>query len=142
MEFLIMIDNLVILKGRLTADVELKTTPNGKSVCSFTLAVDRGYGDNRATDFITCVAWEQRAEFISKYFAKGSEIRILGEIQTRKWQDQNGNNRTAFEIRVQESGFCGSKNSQGNTQADPLVSFAQRVDDFTEMGEIDGDLPF
>ena len=135
-----MIDNLVILKGRLTADVELKTTPNGKSVCSFTLAVDRGYGDNRATDFITCVAWEQRAEFISKYFNKGNEIRILGEINTRKWQDQNGNNRTAFEIRVQESGFCGSKNN--NAQDNTQNSYAQPQNDFTEMGEIDGDLPF
>ena len=136
-----MIDNLVILKGRLTADVELKTTPNGKSVCSFTLAVDRGFGDNRTTDFINCVAWEQRAEFISKYFNKGSEIRILGEINTRKWQDQNGNNRTAFEIRVQESGFCGSKNN--NAQDNTQNSYSQPTqDDFAEMGEIDGDLPF
>jgi single-strand DNA-binding protein len=143
MEFLIMIDNLVFLKGRLTAAPELKTTPNGKMVCTFTLAVDRGYGDNKTTDFINCVAWEQRADFINKYFTKGNEIRILGEINTRKWQDQNGNNRTAFEIRVQESGFCGSKNNtQAETQADPLVSFAQKVDDFTEMGNIDGDLPF
>lgn len=147
MEFLIMIDNLVLLKGRLTNDVELKTTPNGKSVCSFTLAVDRGFGDNKVTDFLTCVAWEQRAEFISKYFAKGNEIRILGEINTRKWQDKDGNNRTAFEIRVNESGFCGSKNSQENTQvnvADPLASFAQKVEqaDFEEVNISDMDLPF
>jgi single-strand DNA-binding protein len=146
MEFLSMIDNLVILKGRLTADAELKTTPNGKNVCSFTLAVDRGFGDNKVTDFLTCVAWEQRAEFISKYFNKGSEIRILGEINTRKWQDQNGNNRTAFEIKVIESGFCGSK-SDNNSQvsaADPLPAFAQKVEqmnDFTEVGGMD-DLPF
>ena len=137
-----MIDNLVILKGRLTADVELKTTPNGKSVCSFTLAVDRGFGDNKTTDFINCVAWEQRAEFISKYFSKGNEIRILGEINTRKWQDKDGNNRTSFEVRVIESGFCGSKNStQGNTTADPLIEFAQNNADFVEISN-DDDLPF
>ena len=138
-----MIDNLVILKGRLTAAPELKTTQNGKSVCTFTLAVDRGFGDNKVTDFLTCVAWEQRAEFISKYFAKGSEIRILGEINTRKWQDKDGNNRTAFEICVNESGFCGSKKEQST--ADPLPAFAQKVEqmnDFAEVGDLGDDLPF
>ena len=135
-----MIDNLVILKGRLTADVELKTTPNGKSVCSFNLAVDRGFGDNKVTDFITCVAWEQRAEFISKYFDKGSEIRILGEINTHKWQDKNGNNRTAFEIRVQEGGFCGSKNSKPQ---DPLIEFSQNNEGFVDIStDVSDDLPF
>jgi single-strand DNA-binding protein len=136
MEFLIMIDNLVFLKGRLTADPELKTTTNGKSVCSFTVAVDRGFGDNKATDFLTCVAWEQRAEFISRYFNKGSEIRILGEIQTRKYQDKDGNNRTVFEIRVQESGFCGKK---AETQTDPLTEFLPKA---AEVGSLDDELPF
>lgn len=138
-----MIDNLVFLKGRLTADTEIKSTPNGKSVCSFTIAVDRGYGDNKQTDFITCVAWEQRAEFIGKYFTKGSEIRILGEINTRKWQDKNGNNRTAFEIRVLEGGFCGSKsaNSSVDIDADPLKSFASANSGFVEVSGGD-DLPF
>ena len=137
-----MIDNLVILKGRLTADPELKTTPNGKSVCSFTLAVDRGFGDNKTTDFLTCVAWEQRAEFISKYFAKGSEIRILGEINTRKWQDKDGNNRTSFEIRVSESGFCGNKTSSQGSAPDPLVNVAQKIEGFTQVDISDDDLPF
>lgn len=136
-----MIDNLVILKGRLTANVELKTTPNGKSVCSFSLAVDRGFGENKTTDFINCVAWEQRAEFISKYFAKGSEIRILGEINTRKWQDKDGNNRTAFEIRVIESGFCGSKNSSQNNTPDPLDEVANKIGSFAEIDD-STDLPF
>ena len=135
-----MIDNLVVLKGRLTADVELKNTPNGKAVCTFSIAVDRGYGDNKVTDFITCVAWEQRAEFISKYFSKGSEIRILGEINTRKYQDKNGNNRTVFEIRVNESGFCGSKSN--STQDNTQNSYTQPQNDFEEIGYIDGDLPF
>lgn len=140
-----MIDNLVILKGRLTAEPELKATPNGKSVCSFTMAVDRGFGDNKATDFINCVAWEQRAEFISKYFNKGSEIRILGEINTRKWQDKNGNNRTAFEVRVQESGFCGNKKTEcvgvERPQVDPLVELETNLEGF-KLSSGDDDLPF
>ena len=136
-----MIDNLVFLKGRLTADAELKTTQNGKSVCSFTLAVDRGFGDNKVTDFLTCVAWEGRAEFISKYFSKGDEIRILGEINTRKWQDKDGNNRTSFEIRVNESGFCGSKRTDANVSTDePSPSFTNNENDFVAVD--DGDLPF
>lgn len=143
MEFLTMIDNLVILKGRLTADPELKTTQNGKSVCSFKIAVDRGFGDNKVTDFLTCVAWEQRAEFVSKYFAKGNEIRILGEINTRKWQDKNGNNRTEFEIRVNESAFCGSKSNTQSTAVDPLVEVNNKLNEFTDMGAVgNDDLPF
>lgn len=137
-----MIDNLVILKGRLTAHPEIKTTPNGKSVCSFNIAVDRGFGENKATDFLTCVAWENRAEFVGKYFTKGSEIRILGEIQTRSYTDKNGNNRTVFEIRVNEVGFCGKKaDLQTEQQADPLPAFNQQVNDaFTNVE--DDDLPF
>jgi single-strand DNA-binding protein len=131
--------NLAVLSGRLTADPELKVTPNGKSVCSFTIAVDRGYGNNKETDFITCVAWEQRAEFISKYFSKGSEIGIEGNIQTRKWQDKNGNNRIAFEIKVNNTQFIGSKKTE--TQTDPLVEVAQKVEGFTEVDDTD-DLPF
>jgi single-strand DNA-binding protein len=143
MEFLTMIDNLVILKGRLTADPELKTTPKGKSVCDFTLAVDRGFGDNKATDFLTCVAWEQRAEFICKYFIKGSEIRILGEINTQKWQDKDGNNRTSFEIRVSESGFCGNKTPLQGYTADPLDAVSNKLNEFADKGTIaDDDLPF
>lgn len=141
-----MIDNLVILKGRFTASPEIKTTQNGKSVTSFTLAVDRGFGENKATDFLTCVAWEGKAEFINKYFSKGDEIRILGEINTRKWQDKEGNNRINFEIRVIESGFCGSKKNNDvsvNPTNDPLPALANKLNDFTDMGEVNADdLPF
>ena len=132
--------NLVVLTGRLTAAPEIKTTPSGKSVCSFTIAVDRGYGDNKETDFITCVAWEKTAEFISKYFNKGSEIGIEGSIQTRKWTDKNGNSRTAFEIRVSNTQFIGGKKE---TSVDPLIEVAQKVEGFTEFGTISSDdLPF
>ena len=89
--------NIVILTGRLTSDVELKTTPNGVSVCSFSIAVERRYrqGEERQADFINIVAWRSSAEFICKYFKKGSMIGIEGSIQTRKYQDRDGNNRTA-----------------------------------------------
>jgi single-strand DNA-binding protein len=141
MEFLIMAFNLVVLTGRLTAAPELKITPNGKNVCSFTIAVDRSYGNNKETDFITCVAWEKTAEFIKKYFGKGSEIGIEGSIQTRKWTDKNGNNRTAFEIRVSNTQFIGSKKTE--TQEDPLMQFAQTNPEFVEVGTVnDSDLPF
>lgn len=130
--------NLVVLTGRLTAAPEIKTTPSGKSVCSFTIAVDRGYGDNKETDFITCVAWEKTAEFIGKYFNKGSEIGIEGSIQTRKWTDKNGNSRTAFEIRVSNAQFIGGKKE---ASVDPLIEVAQKVESFTESSE-EFDLPF
>ena len=130
--------NLVVLTGRLTQDVELRVTPNGKSVCTFNIAVDRGYGENKETDFLTCVAWDKKAEFISKYFFKGSEIGIEGNIQTRKYTDKNGNNRTAFEIKVNNTQFIGGKKAE----ADPLIEFSQKVEQFEELGGADNDLPF
>lgn len=108
--------NKVILMGRLTTDPELKTTPNGTSVTSFSLAVDRNYvkqGGERKTDFINIVAWRQRAEFICKYFSKGQLIALDGSIETRSYVDKNGNNRTAFEVVVENAYFTGDKrNSQ------------------------------
>ena len=92
--------NLVVLTGRLTADPELKTTTNGTNVTTFSIAVERSYrsGEERQTDFINIVAWQKTAEFITKYFKKGNLIGIEGAIQTRRYQDKNGNNRTAFEV--------------------------------------------
>ena len=108
--------NKVILMGRLTSDPELKTTPNGISVTSFSLAVDRNYvkqGSERKTDFINIVAWRQRAEFICKYFTKGQLIALDGSIETRSYVDKIGNNRTAFEVVVENAYFTGDKrNSQ------------------------------
>ena len=107
--------NIAILTGRLTATPELKTTPNGVSVCSFSIAVNRPYrqGEEQQTDFINIVAWRQTAEFISRNFIKGSMIGIEGAIQTRKYQDKDGNNRTVFEVVANDVQFVGSKN--GNT---------------------------
>lgn len=89
--------NAVNLTGRLTADVELKTTQNGKSVCSYTLAVNRPKVKD-TTDFISCVTWNQGAEYLSKYGRKGDKVGVTGVLTSRKWQDQNGNNRVSVEV--------------------------------------------
>lgn len=100
--------NKAILMGRLTKDPELRTTPNGTAVCTFTVAVDRR-GKEKQTDFLNCVAWRQTAEFISKYFAKGRMILVVGSIQARDYTDKQGNKRTATEIVVDEVSFTGDK---------------------------------
>ena len=143
--------NLVVLTGRLTADPELKTTPNGVSVCSFSIAVERKYrqGEDRQADFINIVAWRGTAEFVSKYFNKGSMIGIEGAIQTRKYQDKDGNNRTAFEVVANNAHFVESKRSQDNGEGnsiptpenDPLNDIKDRLEGFEQMSD-DEDLPF
>lgn len=89
--------NNITLTGRLTAAPELKTTPNGVSVCSFTLAVKRPRVKDE-TDFIPCNAWRQSAEYLTKYGAKGSMVAVTGSLTSRKWQDKNGNNRVNYEV--------------------------------------------
>ena len=104
--------NVVALMGRLVYEPELKTTPSGINVCSFRVAVDRSFtrqGEERKADFIDIVAWRQTAEFVSKYFQKGSMIAIEGSLQTRQYQDKNGNNRTATEVLASQVSFCGGK---------------------------------
>ncbi len=143
--------NCVTLMGRLTADPELRTTTTGRSVATFSIAVERSYarqGEQRQTDFINIVAWENTANFVSRYFAKGSMIAIQGQIQTRSYEDKNGNKRTAFEVIAREVSFCGSKNETGTRAAAP-ASAAQPApayqtaapSDFEEI-EDDEDLPF
>ena len=144
--------NSVILMGRLVADPELRTTTTGKSVATFRIAVDRGYSKNaaeRTADFITIVAWEQTANFVCRYFAKGSMIAIQGSIQTRQYEDKTGAKRTAFEVVAREVSFCGSKSETGTvanaapvSQAAPAPSYQTAVPgDFEEITD-DEDLPF
>ncbi len=138
--------NLVVLTGRLTADPELKTTPNGTPVTAFSIAVNRNYrkGEEQQTDFINIVAYSQRAEFITKYFKKGSMIGIEGSIQTRKYQDKNGNNRTWFEVIVNNVQFVESKREGGaaSVASEPSSYSNADASDFTEIGGMDDDLPF
>lgn len=137
--------NLVVLTGRLTADPELKTTPNGIPVTTFSIAVNRNYraGEEQQTDFINIVAWRQRAEFITKYFKKGSMIGIEGSIQTRRYQDKNGNNRTAFEVVVNNAQFVESKRDGAAPSENESAAFSNAdASDFAEIGGMDDDLPF
>ena len=144
--------NNVVLMGRLVAAPELRSTGTGISVTSFTLAVERAYaksGEQRQADFIDCVAWRNTAEFITKYFQKGSMIAITGSIQTRNYEDKNGNKRKAVEILVDNASFCGSKAETGTggysapeALAAPAPSFTSGSEsDFEEISE-DDDLPF
>lgn len=134
--------NKAILGGRLTSDVELKTTPSGVSVCSFSLAVNRRYAKEgeQNVDFINITAWRQTAEFISKFFKKGSSICIVGSIQTRSWTDQQGNKRYATEVVADEAYFVDSK-SDSATPAPAFGGESTQTPKFEEVGGED-DLPF
>ena len=110
--------NNVSIIGRLVAEPELKNTNSGVEVLSFTLAVDRNYqkkGEDKQCDFIDCQAWRTTAAFISKYFHKGSLIAVTGEIQTRTYEDKNGNKRKATEVVVDHAFFCGGKSDSNST---------------------------
>ena len=137
--------NLVVLTGRLTADPELRYTPNNIPVTSFSIAVSRRYkaGEQAEADFINIVAWRQTAEFVTKYFQKGSMIGIEGSIQTRRYVDkETGKNRTAFEVIANNVQFVESKRD-GGAAADAPASFTNATaGDFTAMAADDDDLPF
>ena len=148
--------NKVVLAGRITADPELKQTTTGVSVLSFTLAVNRRFSKNeqgeQQTDFISMVAWRQTAEFISKYFRKGSAICVTGSIQTRNWQDSQGQRRYATEVIVDEAMFVDSRSESGNAQGNSYMpdtynaapaysSNAGSAPNFEELNT-DDDLPF
>lgn len=142
--------NMVALMGRLTYDPELRTTPQGVSVIRFQVACDRNYqksGAERQADFIDCVAWRQTAEFISRYFHKGSMIAVEGTIQTSNFTDKNGQNRKQTEVVANQVSFCGSKAESGTNGApafaQPAPSYASASNsDFEEILDDDDDLPF
>ena len=131
--------NIVCMMGRLTTDPELKHTPNGVAVTSFTLAVDRSYvktGEERQTDFINVTAWRGTAEFVCKYFRKGQLMAVNGSIQTRGYTDKEGNKRKAFEVVADNVHFAEPKKEKADvdTQADAQTEF--------EEIPSDDDLPF
>lgn len=129
--------NVINIVGRLTADPELKQTPNGNDVVAFTVAVDRYVKDGeKKADFIPCVAWKTTALFIARYFRKGQFIGITGRLETRPFKDKYGNNRTAYEVVAQNAFFTESK-------AKSTVEFkADDLDDFSTVADEAGDLPF
>lgn len=130
--------NHIIIHGRMTADPELKQTQSGVSVCNFTVAVDRSYknGEEKQTDFFTVVCWRGLADMVSKYFAKGKEILVSGEMQSRKWQDNEGSNRISWEVMANAVDFCGSKSDNGGNSA--TANSAPKI----EQIESDDELPF
>ena len=130
--------NKVILKGRLTATPELKRTASDIFVTDFSVAVNRRFNKEQ-TDFINCQAWRQTAEFITKYFTKGQEILIIGEMHIEKW-DKDGETRYATRVVVDEVEFCGSKAENKLQQTDNKVA---NIDDFIPVADEDIDgLPF
>lgn len=155
--------NIVAIMGRLVADPELRTTPAGHSVCSFRIACDRSYvqqGQERQADFIDIVAWRQQADFVSKYFQKGSMIAVEGSLQTRQYRDKQGSNRTAVEVVANNISFAGAKRQDGQSvpsyeqqttshvqhakaaQYAPQPAYTQgSMDDFAVISDND-DLPF
>lgn len=151
--------NKAILMGRLTRDPELRHTGTGTPVVSFSVAIDNGYGENRQTDFINCVAWNKTAEFISNYFTKGKMIIVIGRISTRSWEGQDGKKNYTTEVVVNEVSFGESKRSSGDnssysapTASAPVASTPApqaapqmpelENDDFSPLLDTDDDLPF
>lgn len=111
--------NTISIIGRLTADPELKTTQNGVSVCSFTLAVDRPRV-KEVTDFVRCTAWRQTGEFVSRYFTKGRKMGVTGSMQSRQYEDKDGNKRTVWEVVVDQVDFCDKKPEGQPTEFVPV----------------------
>lgn len=149
--------SMALIGGRLTQDPELKTTPSGVSVCSFTVAVNRkpGKDGESKADFINCTAWRQTAEFISKYFHKSSSIFVEGTLQQRSWETQDGQKRTVLEVQVDDARFVDSKSemeertgfsSASRNEGPAYVPDAYKVTaesapKFEDVGD-DQDLPF
>lgn len=156
--------NKAILMGRLTRDPELRHTQSNMAVCSFSLAIDRGRksaNGDRETDFIDCVAWGKQAEFVTQWFTKGSMAIVVGRIQSRSWEDKNGNKRVSIEVNADEVSFGETKKSRdsfngggggGGSQVRPEYSGAQTPppsfdlpvggSDFSELDDDDSDVPF
>ena len=151
--------NHITIMGRLVRDPELRSTQSGTNVASFTVAVDRdragSNGGERQADFIDCVAWRQTGEFVSKHFRKGSMIVVSGRLQSRKWQDRDGNNRTNWEVVADNVYFGESRRDSDAGSAanayEPPSSYssysgygnsAPASNNFVELDDGDGELPF
>ena len=148
--------NKIIIMGRLTRDPELRRTGNGTAVTSFSLAVDRDFKDRntgeRTTDFIDCVAWRQTGEFVSRYFSKGRMAVAEGRLQLRDWVDRDGNKRRSAEVVVEQMYFGDSRSEGGQKSGQPVpkeagyqaayLSTGREADEFRELQDDDGELPF
>lgn len=129
--------NVIVLQGRLTHNPELKSSSTGKYMTSFSIAVDRGFGENKTTDFFDCTAWEWTAKFITSYFTKGQMILVSGKLETNEYTGRDGNARKTVRINVSNAEFCGNKNDAAASSAsdpEPVESVDAILDD--------QDLPF
>lgn len=128
--------NHIVIMGRLGKDPELRRTQSGVAVATFNVAVDRDFKDKatgqRATDWITCVAWRSTAEFVEKYFAKGSQVLVAGRLQMRDWTDKDGNKRISAEVQAENVYFAGAKTEGGQRE----------LPEFEVMDDDDTDIPF
>ena len=128
--------NHIVIMGRLGKDPELRRTQSGVAVATFNVAVDRDFKDKatgqRATDWITCVAWRGTAEFVEKYFTKGSQVLVAGRLQMRDWTDKDGNKRISAEVQAENVYFAGAKTGGGQRE----------LPEFEVMDDDDPDLPF
>lgn len=128
--------NHIVIMGRLGKDPELRRTQSGVAVATFNVAVDRDFKDKatgqRATDWITCVAWRSTAEFVEKYFAKGSQVLVAGRLQMREWTDKDGNKRISAEVQAENVYFAGAKTEGGQRE----------LPEFEVMDDDDPDFPF
>lgn len=138
--------NKAMLMGRLTKDPELRyTTTNNTPVCSFSLAVNRRFskqGEEKQADFINIVAWDKQAEFCNRYFKKGQQVVVIGRIQTRTWDDNEGKKRYATEVVAEETYFADSKRAEGESMAPNGTEGAEKTDGFYPIDDGDDDLPF
>ena len=132
-----MLNNAIIM-GRMVRDPELKYTPGNVPVCSFAVAVERDYQQEgqKTTDFLTVVAWRKTAEFLAKWFTKGQMICVVGSIQTRKYKDKTGTDRTAVEIVADKVQFCGKKDSGSQNTPPPAQECSTGFDEMEDDGEI------
>ena len=142
--------NHIVIKGRISATPEIKTTQNGNKVCTFSVAVDRPYSKNKETDFFRCNAWRGTAEFIEKYFGKGQEILIDGAMISNTYTAKDGSQRTSWDVQVNNVEFCGSKSrySESGETKKPAKASKAATDDEPESdddepeSDDDEDLPF
>ena len=137
--------NTIALMGRLTRDPELRRTPSGVAVTSFTLAVDRDFKDAdgvKKVDFIDCVAWKSNAENAARYLAQGRMVSVKGRLQLRDWTDKDGNKRRSAEVAVDSFYFADSRPDSGGSFQPAAGGVNVTGPDFREIDEDDGDLPF
>ena len=148
--------NKIVIMGRLVRDPDLRRTQAGTAVAAFTLAVERDFKDaatgERTADFIDCVAWRQTGEFVSRYFSKGRMAVAEGRLQLRDWVDRDGNKRRSAEVVVEQMYFGDSRSEGGQKSGQPVPqeagyqaaysSTGREADEFRELQDDDGELPF